>query len=144
MYQTFSLNHIRLTFIHTNNDVLMNAARYQARLTKSRPLLSGERSSANESMVRFCLIMAHVVDTDRFPFAVPDPFAHPETVGLAWDAYLIEDPALWNKLSLAIDIPAVITEEIQDKLQAATEEMDAVSAHTISPFKRKRNTPHQK
>jgi len=144
VYQTFSLNHIRLTFIHTNSDVLMNAARYQARLIKSRPLVPGDRSPTKESMVRFCLIMAHIIDTDRFPFAVPDPFAHPETVGLAWDAYMIEDPMVWDKLSSSIDIPTTVTEEIQDKLQKATAEMDAVSAHTVSPFKRKRTVTPRK
>lgn len=144
MHQIFSLNDVRLTFIQTNNDVLMNAARYQARLIKSRPLSPGERSSTKASMVRFCLLMAHVVDTDHFPFAVPDPFAHPETVGLAWDAYMNEDPALWDSFSSAIDMPTAINEEIQDRLQNAMEEMDAVSAHTISPFKRKRDALHRK
>jgi hypothetical protein len=143
MYQTFSFNRIHITLIRTNNEVLMNAARYQARLIKSRALLTSD-TTIIDSMLRFCLIMAHVIDTDGFPFAVPDPFAHPETVGLAWDAYTTEDPTLWDELFSAIDIPTVIDEEIEDKIRKATEEMDAVSAHTISPFKRKRNTTHGK
>ena len=132
MYQTFSFNHIHTTLISTDDDVLMNAARFQARLSKSRALSAPD----TDSMARFSLIMAHVVDSVGFPFAIPDPFAHPETVGLAWDAYMTEAPALWDQMLAAIDIPMTVAQEVNGKLQEAIAEMDAVSAHNISPFNR--------
>ncbi len=137
MNQTFSFNNMSATLISTTDEVVMNVARYQARVIKSRARSATDGPGVMNSVVRFSLILAHVVDTKGFPFAVPDPFAHPETVGLAWDAYMTEDPALWDQLLKAIEMSAAVMKKIADKLPEAIAEMDAVSAHNISPFKRK-------
>jgi hypothetical protein len=141
MYQTFSFNHIHATLAGTNNEVLMNAARYQVRVKKSRALSASNGSQIMDNVIRFSMIMAHVIDSVGFPFAVPDPFAHPETVGLAWDAYIAEEPTVWDQLLVAIKAPTIIAE---DRLRDANAEMDAVSAHNASRFKRKRTTPQRK
>jgi hypothetical protein len=63
--------------------------------------------------------------------------AHPETIGLVWDVYLAGDTALWSQLWSALDLPASVTSQIQDKLPQATEELQTLSVHHRSPFKPK-------
>jgi len=133
--QVFLFNNISATLVNTSDAALMNAARYQARVVKSRAISAIDAELIMESVVQFSLILAHVTKAKGFPFAVPDPLAHPETVGLAWDAYRSEDPVLWDRLLLAIHIPAMTAEQVEDKLPQATEEMDALSEHHLSPFK---------
>jgi hypothetical protein len=141
--QTFAFNQISTTLVSTSDEVLMNAARYQARVLKSRDISTSD-VSAMDSVVKFSMIMAHVVDSKGFPFAVPDAFAHPETVGLAWDSYMLEDTALWNQLLSAIEAPEKSAKQIADKLPNAIAEMDVISAHNISPFKGKQTVKQQK
>jgi hypothetical protein len=133
--QVFLFNNISATFVNTTDEVLMNAARYQARVVKSRAGSAIDTGLMMESVVQFSLILAHVTQAKGFPFAVPDPLAHPETVGLAWDAYRAEDPTLWDRLLQTIQIPVLAAEQIEDKLPQATEEMDALSEHNRSPFR---------
>jgi hypothetical protein len=140
--QVFLFNNISATLVSTTDEVLMNAARYQARVVKSRGTAAIDAEPIVESMGQFSLILAHVTKAKGFPFAVPDPLAHPETVGLAWDAYRTEDPAIWERLLLAIQIPVLTAEHFEDKLPQATEEMDALSEHHLSPFKYRQTGKH--
>lgn len=137
MNQTVSFDQVIVTLDSTTEAVLMNAARYQVRLLKSRASQALDGQHIRNSVARFSLILAHVIDAKGFPFAVPDPYAHPETVGLAWDAYMQADPALWDRMLTAIDVSAAMTKIISSNLPKVTQEMDAVSAHNVSPFKRK-------
>jgi hypothetical protein len=137
MNQVFSFRNIRVTLAGTSDEVLMNAARYQVRLLQSRADATAPKAPIMENITRFSLILAHVTHTTGFPFAIPDPLAHPETVGLAWDAYMSDGPELWDQLALAIEPSSADAKQIADKLPAATEELHTLSAHHISPFKRK-------
>lgn len=139
MNQTFSFKNVRASLVPTTDETLMNAARYQARLIKSRSASASGAELMADNMVEFSLILAHVIDTKGFPFSVPDPSAHPETVGLVWDAYKAEDSALWNQILTAIELasiqpPPALVQQIKDRLPDATAEMDAFSAHHTSPF----------
>jgi hypothetical protein len=133
--QVFLFNNMSATLVSTTDEVLMNAARYHARVVTTRATSAIDTELIRASMVEFSLILAHVTTVQGFPFAVPDPLAHPETVGLAWDAYRAEDPALWDRLLQSIQIPVIAAEQIEDKLPQATLEMDALSKHSRSPFK---------
>jgi hypothetical protein len=140
--QVFLFNNISAALVNTTDEVLMNAARYQVRVVKSRASSDIDAGLLMASVVQFSLILAHVTKAKGFPFAVPDPLAHPETVGLAWDAYRTEDPALWDRLLHTIQISVLATEQIEDKLPQATEEMDALSEHSRSPFKPRQTGKH--
>ena len=135
MNQAFLFNNVSVTLVSTTDDVLMNAARYQVRVVKSRAIPAADGELIVASMAQFSLILAHVSKAKGFPFAIPDPLAHPETIGLAWDAYRNEDPAFWDRLLQTMQIPVLASEQIEDKLPQATEEMDALSLHSRSPFK---------
>lgn len=137
MHQAFSLNKINVTFLSTTDEVLMNAARYQARVLESRPGSAVEGTSAMQNLINFSLILAHVTQTTGLPFYVPDPLAHPETIGQVWDTYVAGDAAVWEKIVQAINAPPMTVGQIHDKLPQATEEMHASSTHNASPFKRK-------
>jgi hypothetical protein len=138
--QVFLFNNISATLVNTTDEVLMNAARYQARVVKSRAGI--DSGLMMESVVQFSLILAHVTKAKGFPFAVPDPLAHPETIGLAWDAYRTEDPVLWDRLLQAIQIPMLTAEQIKDRVPQATEEMDALSEHNRSPYRPRQTGKH--
>ncbi len=140
MNQVFLFNNISATLVNTTDEVLMNAARYQARVVKSRAGI--DSGLMMESVVQFSLILAHVTKAKGFPFAVPDPLAHPETIGLAWDAYRTEDPVLWDRLLQAIQIPMLTEEQIKDRVPQATEEMDALSEHNRSPYRPRQTGKH--
>jgi hypothetical protein len=133
--QVFLSNNSSATLVSTTDDVLTNAARYLARVVKSRAASAFGAELIMESLIQFSLILAHITKAKGFPFAVPDPLAHPETVGLAWDAYRAEDPALWDRLLMTIHIQATTKVQVEDKLSQATEEMDTLSEHHLSPFK---------
>src|SRR5438270_13148456 len=107
MNQTFSLANISATLISTTDEVLMNAARYQARVVQSRVVSTVAGTPALQNLVNFSLILAHVTDTKGFPFYIPDPLAHPETVGQVWDSYIAGDGALWEQLLRAINAPVM-------------------------------------
>jgi hypothetical protein len=136
MNQVFSYGQIKATFGSTTDKVLMDAARYQVRLNQSRPGSASKELPA-QNISRFSLILAHLIDTTGFSFAIPDPLAHTETVGLAWDAYMTADTDLWDQLFSAINISANVVQEIEARLPAATEEFNTLSVHHYSPFKRK-------
>jgi len=135
--QKVSYNNTLVTLVSTSDDVLTNAARYQARLIQSRGPSAAVSAPIMENIKRFSLILAHVSDTSGFPFAIPDPLAHSETVGLAWDAYMADDTQLWDQLLAAIDIAPDAAKTIENKLWTATQELGELSAHHHSPFKRK-------
>ena len=137
MHQAFSLNKISVTFLSTTDEVLMNAARYQARVLESRAGSAVEGTPTMHNLINFSLILAHVTQTTGLPFYVPDPLAHPETIGQVWDTYVAGDAAVWEKIVQAINAPPMTVGQIQDKLPQATEEMHTSSAHNASPFKRK-------
>ena len=139
MDHTFSLANISAILLNTSDDVLMNAARYQARVFQSRLSAALEGASVTQDLLNFSLILAHVSETTGFPFYVPDPLAHPETVGQVWDSYLAGDTSLWERLVRAIDAPLTTAAQIHDKLPQATEEMKALSEHSASPFNRTTN-----
>ncbi len=139
--QQFSYGQIRATFVSTTDEILMNAARYQVRLIQSRASLVNNAAPILENISRFSLILAHVIEATGFPFAIPDPLAHPETVGLAWDVYMTDSVELWEQLLIAIDTSTNVRDQIEDLLPAATEELQILSAHHISPFKRKEPRP---
>jgi hypothetical protein len=63
---------------------------------------------------------------------------------LAWDAYIMEDAALWNELLIALEMPERTAKQIAEKLPKAIAEMDVISAHNISPFKGKQEVKPQK
>ncbi len=142
MNQVFLFNNISATLVSTTDEVLMNAARYQARVVQSRATSAIDADLIVQSMVQFSLILAHVTKAKGFPFAVPDPLAHPETIGLAWDAYRTEDPTVWDRLLHAIQIPVLTAELFEDKLPKAIEELRELSKHTLSPFKRRPTGKH--
>ncbi|SRR5258707_13529471 len=137
MNQAFSLDKINATFLGTTDEVLMNAARYQARVLESRVGSALEGTPTMQNLINFSLILAHVMETKGFPFYIPDPLAHPETIGQVWDTYVAGDAAVWEKMVRAINAPPMTADQIQDKLPQATEEMHALSVHSASPFKRK-------
>jgi hypothetical protein len=138
--QVFLFNNISATLANTTDEVLTNAARYQARVVKSRA--GFDSGLMMESSVEFSLVLAHVTKAKGFPFAVPEPLAHPETIGLAWDAYRAEDPALWEQLLQTLQLPARAAEQVEAKLAQATEEMDALSEHNRSPFRPRQTARH--
>ncbi len=117
----------------------MKAARYQVRVIQSRAASGSIAPTVMENIARFSLILAHVIETTGFPFVIPDPLAHPETVGLVWDIYLANNAALWDQLLGAIEAPASATKQIRDNLPKATRELDILSVHHRSPFKRKQS-----
>ncbi len=139
MDHAFSFNQVKLNLVPTTDEVLMNAARYQVRIIQSRAASGGNSQPQMENIARFSLILAHVNETTGLPFAVPDPLAHPETIGLVWDVYLTDNAALWDQLLSAIGVPASATKQIKDNLPKATHELDALSVHHRSPFKRKQS-----
>ncbi len=140
MNQVFLFNNISATLVNTTDEVLMNAARYQARVLKSRSGI--DTGLMMECVVQFSLILAHVTKANGFPFAIPEPLAHPETIGLTWDAYRAEDPALWDRIRQTIQLPVLAAEQIEDKLPQATEEMDTLSEHNRSPFRPRQTGKH--
>src|SRR5438046_2067910 len=98
MNQIFSFHHVNATFVKTSDEVLKNAARYQVRLIQSRAQSATFAAPIMENISRFSLILAHIFTSTGFPFAIPDPLAHPETVGLAWDVYMTDGVELWDQL----------------------------------------------
>ena len=139
MNHAFSFNQVKVNLVPTTDEVLMNAARYQVRIIQSRAASGSITSPFMENIARFSLILAHVNETTGFPFAVPDPLAHPETIGLVWDVYLADNAALWDQLLSAIDVPASAAKQIKDNLPKATRELDTLSVHHRSPFTRKQS-----
>ncbi len=139
MNHPFSFNQVKLNLVPTTDEVLMNAARYQVRIIQSRAASGRIAPSFLENIARFSLILAHVNETTGFPFVIPDPLAHPETIGLVWDVYLADNAALWDQLLSAIEVPASATKQIKDNLPKATRELDVLSVHHRSPFKRKQS-----
>jgi hypothetical protein len=137
MDQAFLFDRIQVTLVSTTDEVLMNGARYQVRVIQSRTVSGSVAAPMMQNITRFSLILAHATATQRFPFALPDPLAHPETIGLVWDVYLAGDTALWSQLWTALDLSASVTSQTQDKLQQATEELQTLSEHHRSPFKPK-------
>jgi len=137
MNQAFSVDKVSATFLSTTDDVLMNAARYQARVLESRVGSALEGTPMQQNLINFSLILAHVTQTTGLPFYVPDPLAHPETIGQVWDTYIAGDATVWAQMLRAINAPLMTADQIHDKLLQATEEMHALSAHSASPFKRK-------
>ena len=137
MTQAFSLDKVSATFLGTTDEVLMNAARYQARVLESRIGSALEGTPTQENLINFSLILAHVTQTKGLPFYVPDPLAHPETVGQVWDTYIAGDTTVWEQMLRTINAPPLTADQIHDKLPQATEEMHALSVHSASPFKPK-------
>jgi hypothetical protein len=136
MQQNVIFNGIRVTLADTSDSVERNAARYQTRLMQSRTTSAIKADSIMENILSFSLIMAHVTAATGFPFVIPDPLAHPETVGLAWDAYLVQDPLLWDELMIKVDPTVETSTHIKDRLAIATQELNALSIRHSSPFKR--------
>src|SRR4051794_3545191 len=115
MQQSVIFNSIKVTLADTSDSVLRNAARYQTRLMQSRATSVIKADSIMENILSFSLIMAHVTATTGFPFVVPDPLAHPETVGLAWDAYIVQDPLLWDELMAKVDPTEETATHVKDR-----------------------------
>jgi hypothetical protein len=136
MQQNIVFNGINITLANTLDNVVINAARYQVRLIQSRAASFVNDTAINENFLSFSLIMAHLTTATNFPFAIPDPLAHPETVGLAWDAYMVQDPLLWDQLLAMVDKTGETAARIESSLATATQEMNAFSVHHSSPFRR--------
>jgi hypothetical protein len=128
----FVFGAIRARIIQPTEETLLDAARYQLRVAMCRT--TATTPGAMSGIPEFGLILAHVREVVNFPFEIPDPLAHPDDVGAAWDHFLDSDPELWDCLIGAIGVPFNVASTY---LPLALEEVQALVRHGAMPPSRR-------